>query len=70
MTSINKQSLSNECCLCRGTTATLSAGSAYVMVNGVEHRLFYHKSCLTDENKSLVEEMLHQMATQQTQESK
>lgn len=64
------QPLNSECCICLGITTIFSAGSAFVVSNGKEYRLHYHKSCLTPETKKNVEEKLHKLVQADTQEQK
>lgn len=56
--------LSLECCLCKGQTSTLSSGSAFIVANGQECRVYYHKVCLATipEAKQTVTRLLNKMA--------
>lgn len=58
--------IAQECCLCGGTTTIFVSGSAFVVANGKEYRLYYHKVCLTtNEAKKIVEEKLQKLVQSQ-----
>lgn len=65
---INKHSegepLSLECCLCKGQTSTLSSASAFIIANGQECRVYYHKVCFATmpESKQTITKLLNEMA--------
>ena len=59
---MSNSKLSNECCICKGETIPSISGSCYLIVNGVEYRVYYHKACFSESTKTIVEEALrHEM---------
>jgi len=69
MTIIRKRNdlepIAQECCICGGTTTIFVSGSAFVVANNKEYRVYYHKVCLTLDNKKTVEEKLQKMVMEQ-----
>ena len=49
-------------CICKGQTRRATAGAAHIIVESKEYRVYFHKSCLTDETKKVVSQALKVMA--------
>jgi hypothetical protein len=54
--------LVQECCICGGQTTLWITGTAHIEVSGIEYRVYYHRTCLTDQTKEMVTEILNKKA--------
>lgn len=55
--------LMQECCICGGRTTLFASGSAYVIKNKKEYRVFYHQACINEDTKPVVTKILNEMAS-------
>jgi len=55
------EGLVSDCCICKGQVTRMARGIARVFANGKEYCLYYHESCLNDDTKKVVEQMLNDM---------
>jgi hypothetical protein len=57
-----ENTLTKECCICKGISTYNTTSSAYLVIEGKEYRVHYHTACLSEETKKVIVDILNTMS--------